>query len=135
MSPDNGLLLDTNVILWILKQEDSKFSKRAAKALSHPDKDFLVSVVSLWEIMIKRHAGKLMVDKEAGEIIDIIRSQRTWHILSLEARHIQALNEIARFSDHADPFDRMLIAQAHSEGLRIVTSDEQFSRYDVDVVW
>jgi PIN domain nuclease of toxin-antitoxin system len=45
------------------------------------------------------------------------------------------LGEIAAFRDHTDPFDRMLIAQARAEGLRIVTADARFSRYKVEVVW
>ena len=58
-----------------------------------------------------------------------------WRILPLEIEHIEALNEIARFSDHTDPFDRMLIAQAKSEGLNVMTADAQFSRYKINVVW
>ncbi len=94
-----------------------------------------VSIVSIWEVLLKRHAGKLMVEEDPDSIVETIRSQQIWRILPLEFDHIHALNEIDRFRDHTDPFDRMLIAQARAEGLRIITADEQFSRYDVEVVW
>jgi PIN domain nuclease of toxin-antitoxin system len=76
-----------------------------------------------------------MIEEAPETIVDTIRSAQTWRILPLEIEHIQALNEIARFSDHADPFDRVLIAQAHREGLRVITADAKFSRYKINVVW
>jgi len=114
---------------------DNKISKRASRLLSDPDSRLFVSVISIWEILLKRHAGKLLVEEDADTIVKIIRSQEMWRILPLEIEHVQALNDIARFSDHTDPFDRILIAQAHREGLRIVTSDLQFPRYGIEVVW
>jgi PIN domain nuclease of toxin-antitoxin system len=60
--------------------------------------------------------------------------QEIWRILPLEFDHIHALNALDRFRDRTDPFDRMLIAQARAEGLRIITADERFSRCDVEVV-
>jgi PIN domain nuclease of toxin-antitoxin system len=75
------------------------------------------------------------MSETADSVVALIESQAAWSILSLELPHLRALGEIAAFRDHTDPFDRMLIAQAGAEGLRIVTADEQFSRYDIDVVW
>jgi len=75
------------------------------------------------------------MSETADSIVGLIESQPSWRILPLELLHLRALGEIAAFRDHTDPFDRMLIAQARAEGLRIVTADEQFSRYDVEVVW
>jgi PIN domain nuclease of toxin-antitoxin system len=116
-------------------QEERKISKRALKALSSPGARLFVSVVSIWEILLKRHAGKLLTTIDPDVIVQTIRSSDTWRILPLETDHIQALNAIARFSDHADPFDRILIAQARSEKLSIMTADAQFSRYGVEIVW
>jgi PIN domain nuclease of toxin-antitoxin system len=93
-----------------------------------------VSVVSIWEMLVKRHAGKLLTSIDPGVIVQTIRSQEDWRILPLEIAHIQALNDIDRFTDHADPFDRMLIAQAKSEKLSIMTADPQFSRYGIGIV-
>lgn len=122
-------------MLWILRREDGRFSKRVLRALSRPAAGFFVSIVSIWEIVLKQHTGKLSIDGGLEAVLDIIRSQSAWHILPLEVIHIRALNDIARFSDHTDPFDRILIAQARSEKLNIITADPQFSRYGVGIVW
>lgn len=75
------------------------------------------------------------MSETADSVVELIESQAAWRILPLELSHLRALGKIDRFRDHADPFDRMLIAQARPEGLRIVTADEQFSRYSVEIVW
>jgi PIN domain nuclease of toxin-antitoxin system len=122
-------------VLWILGQEEHRFSRHALRILSRPDRGFFVSIISIWEIALKRQAGKLRVDEGTTAILDVIRSQSAWHILPLEVPHILTLNEIACFADHTDPFDRMLIAQARNENLGVMTADPQFSRYGVDVIW
>jgi PIN domain nuclease of toxin-antitoxin system len=76
-----------------------------------------------------------MIEEDPETIVNTIRSSQTWRILPLEIEHIEALNDIDRFSDHSDPFDRILIAQARREGLNVVTADTQFSRYKINVVW
>jgi PIN domain nuclease of toxin-antitoxin system len=92
-------------------------------------------VVSIWEILVKRFAGKLMIHEDPETIVHTIRSSGAWRVLPLEIEHIQAFNQVDRFSDHTDPFDRMLIAQAISENLKVMTADPQFERYKINVVW
>ncbi len=129
------MLLDTNVLLWILFGEDRKIAKRAMKAISAPGARLVVSVVSIWEILIKRHAGKVWTEQDPDAIVRLVRSQAAWKVLPLEIHHFTALNGLDSFTDHTDPFDRLLIAQAVSENLKVVTADPQFSRYNVGVVW
>ncbi|HVV45996.1 MAG TPA: type II toxin-antitoxin system VapC family toxin [Bryobacteraceae bacterium] len=135
LKTSGGFLLDKNILLWILLNRNEKISRRALKIVKAAEPDLHVSIVSIWEILVKRHAGKLMVAEDPDTIIETVRSQEIWRILPLAFDHLSALNTIDRSTDHTDLFDRMLIAQARAEGLRIVTADEQFSRYDVDVVW
>ena len=71
----------------------------------------------------------------ADYILQCIVAREAWRILPLEFGHLSFLNVIDTFTDHTDPFDRMLIAQAKSEGLKVITADEQFSRYKINVVW
>jgi PIN domain nuclease of toxin-antitoxin system len=71
----------------------------------------------------------------ADYILQSILARQAWRILPLEFDHFGSLNLIESFTDHTDPFDRMLIAQAKSEGLNVMTADEQFSRYKINVVW
>jgi len=106
------------------------------KALSTPGARLVVSVVSIWEILLKRHAKKLWTSEPPDAIVTLIQSSTAWRVLPLDTAHLFALNAIAAFTDHTDPFDRLLIAQARSEKLNILTADPQFSRYgDVGIVW
>ena len=121
--------------MWITIQDDHRISKRAAKALAHPGARLFVSVITIWEILIKRHAEKLLTSLSPEAIVNGIRTQTVWRILPLEIEHIQAFNDIDRFTDHTDPFDRMLIAQAMSEDLSMMTADRHFERYKINVIW
>jgi PIN domain nuclease of toxin-antitoxin system len=94
-----------------------------------------VSVVSIWEILLKRQAGKLWTSETPEAIVTLIRSQQAWHILPLDVAHLHSLTDIAAFTDHTDPFDRLLIAQARGERFGVVTADSHFSRYGVEIVW
>ena len=129
-----GLLLDTNVVIWVLGEE-RKISRRAMGALSLPGVQLVVSVVSLWEILIKRQAGKLWTSEIPDHIVELITASGAWRILPVEVAHLRSLSTLESPVGHSDPFDRLLLAQARHEGLSVVTADSQFHRYDVDVIW
>jgi PIN domain nuclease of toxin-antitoxin system len=84
---------------------------------------------------VKHQTGKLALAIDLDRIVDMIERQPTWSLLGVEMRHLRSLASMPRFGDHRDPFDRLLIAQAISEGLDIITADLQFGRYRVNVVW
>jgi len=97
------------------------------------DNELLVSIASLWELTIKISKGKLpQVGSSIQYLIDEMREQR-FDLLPLRTSHLIALGSLE--PHHRDPFDRLLIAQAVSERLPIVTSDAQFSRYPIEIVW
>ena len=116
-------------------EEHHRLSRRAARALGSPGAHLFVSVISIWEILIKRNEGNLLTSLDPESIGQGIRNQTVWRILPFEVAHLNALNTIDSCSDHKDPFDRVPIAQAKSEGLKIMTADPQFSRYGIDIVW
>ncbi|WP_426030629.1 type II toxin-antitoxin system VapC family toxin [Caulobacter sp. DWP3-1-3b2] len=121
------MLLDTNALLWWLV--DSPRLDAAARALiADPAHDILVSVVSLWEIVIKVRIGKLQID--LGEIEEAIASEN-FHRLAIAPDHLKALRTLP--SHHRDPFDHLLIAQAISENAIFLTSDRQAQLYPVRV--
>ena len=120
------LLLDTHVVLWQLSGE-RELSQSAVAAIAAAD-DLLFSVVSFAEIGIKAAAGKLVVPPDLkAKITDAgVRS------LALAAAHGLAVAQLP--THHRDPFDRLLIAQAMTEGLTLVTADANFASYDVPIV-
>lgn len=92
-----------------------------------------VSVVSLWEIVLKHHAGKLRLHAALEDVVDQILYRSPWSILPVRAEHLPALAALP--SRHNDPFDRLLIAQARHEGMAILTADEEIGKYDIRTIW
>jgi PIN domain nuclease of toxin-antitoxin system len=122
------LLLDTHALLSLLFA-DGRLSKSAHDAMERPDARLLVSVVSVWEIAIKRSVGKLDAPDDVIERIE----QAETELLTITARHAHATGALPLH--HRDPFDRLLVAQAKLERCAIVTSDGAIGAYDVPVVW
>lgn len=121
------LLLDTHAYLWWLAG-DIRLGGDARRAISEPDSEIFVSVASLWEIAIKAGIGRLKADVPA--VVAEVEANR-FRLLAIDRDHVIILADLPRH--HRDPFDRMLIAQARTEELTIVTSDRRFARYDVPV--
>ncbi len=122
------LLLDTHALLALLSS-DYPLSPPAREALERPDAQLVASVVSVWEIAIKRAIGKLTAPNNLLERIEEAGTE----VLTITARHAHATGELPLH--HGDPFDRLLISQARLEGCAIVTGDRAFAAYGVPVVW
>ena len=126
------VLLDTNALLWSLL-EPHKLSEQALATVKDPETVVLVSSASAWELSIKHQLGKLT---SASEVLADFRG----HLKRLRADVLvitpeHAIKAGALPTHHRDPFDRMLVAQAQLEGVPVVTNDEAFSHYDVEVLW
>lgn len=121
-------LLDTHALLWWLT-DDSRLGK-TARELIRSDK-VLVSVVSLWEIEIKRALGRLAADLQ--EIKRYVDTTGSFSWLPLAPEHVMELKQLPLL--HSDPFDRILLAQAVSEQATFITRDAAFRAYGVNVDW
>ena len=121
-----ALLLDSNVLLWLTVQP-GKLEARTLQQIDASARLFL-SVVSIWELEIKVHAGTLSLptdlwDELPGLAIEVIAV--------LQSDAIRA----ARLPlHHRDPFDRMIIAQALARGLTVATRDAAFAFYGVPIL-
>jgi len=119
------LLLDTNILVWATANS-ADLPAFARRALEDPKSELYVSVASAWEIAIKVNLGKLIFPVER---LPSVLDETGCIVLPIGLDHaIQAANLPKH---HADPFDRMLVAQAQIEGLTIVTSDSIIPRYGV----
>lgn len=98
------------------------------RLIADSDNSVLVSAASAWEVAIKRATGRLEAPED---LLDALEANE-FDTLAIEAAH--ALAAAALPAHHADPFDRTLIAQARLEGLTIVTVDERFPLYDVELL-
>ena len=116
------LLLDTQVYLWWLR-DDRKLTARASKSIAETDEVF-VSSASIWEASIKSAIGKLDTDVNAL-VAEIARSG--FQELPVTGKHASRTAALPKI--HRDPFDRMLIAQALCEPLRLLTVDAKLREY------
>lgn len=124
------LLLDTHTFIWLM-DEPEKLSGNALRACEDEESALYLSTVNLWEIQIKHQRGNLELSVPLEQIV---REQAAlFNLLSVDAKHVLALQSLPLH--HADPFDRMLLAQAKVEGASIVSKDREFKQYDVDVIW
>ena len=125
-------LLDTHTFIWWDSKPDH-LSDQVLQLLHEPSNAILLSVVSAWEMQIKSQLGKLQLQLPLAEIIAVQQQTNRMVILPVELEHVLTLDTLALH--HRDPFDRLLIAQAITEGASLISRDEAFSQYPVDVVW
>jgi PIN domain nuclease of toxin-antitoxin system len=125
------LLLDTNVVLWALAGS-ARVPAAVRDAICDPANEVLVSVISAWEMAIKRSMGKLPVPADLASWLPQQLAHDGYALLDAKLQHVLAVERLPRH--HGDPFDRLLIAQAQVEGLTIVTGDAMFDRYGVAVL-
>jgi PIN domain nuclease of toxin-antitoxin system len=122
------LLLDTNILIWALANSD-ELPAVARTALADSSSELYVSVASGWEIAIKVNLGKLSFPLDRlPQLLD----ETGCVVLPIALDH--AIRAAALPKHHADPFDRLLIAQAQIEGLTLVTSDSVIPRYAVPIL-
>ena len=124
-------LVDTHALLWMMF-EPKKLSQNAKEILSDESLHKFISITSLWEIAIKNRIGKLPLPMGISGIISkmgVIGIGR----IGVDLRHIEIFNSLPLL--HRDPFDGIIIATALSEGMTIITGDENIPKYDVPWVW
>lgn len=121
------LLLDTQVFLgWL--NDDPGLGEDIKELISDRKIEIFVSAVSGWEISIKRELGKLKAPEHLNELVEKAGFENP----PVTFLHGERAGSLPMY--HRDPFDRMLIAQAQSENLHLVSSDEQMSKYDLKLV-
>ena len=126
------ILLHTHAFLW-WDSNPEKLALAVAKLLSDPGNSIILSVASAWEIQIKKQLGKITLSIPLAEMLESQQQVNGVEILPINLNHVLALDGLP--THHKDPFDRILIAQAKTEGLVIASTDPVFSEYDVEVIW
>lgn len=116
------LLLDTHIFIWTVAAHP-RLTARAKQMMNNAD-EILVSSASIWEAAIKAALGKL--DTDIDQLVNAIESSG-FSELPVRAKHAALVRQLPAI--HNDPFDRILIAQAVSEPLHLLTSDQQLSAY------
>jgi len=125
------LLLDTHALLWWLS-EDAALPHRARRLIAGSS-DVIVSAVSAWEIATKFRLGRLPTATDLVSDFEGYVARERFQSLAISVGHGVRAGLLP--GPHRDPFDRMLAAQAQTEGLPIVSSDAVFDAYGVRRIW
>ena len=122
-------LVDTHILLWYLKGE-KKLAKNIKEAIENSDNKILVSKVSLWEIAIKVSIGKLELHSDF-ETLENLLIKNEFELIEFDFDDLSELIQLP--FHHQDPFDRLLIAQARNRKIAIISDDNKFKLYDVQL--
>ncbi|GAB4278144.1 MAG: type II toxin-antitoxin system VapC family toxin [Oscillatoriaceae cyanobacterium] len=125
------LLLDTHILIWLI-EGNPNLSLTARQAIEDESNTLHLSIVSLWEITIKTSLGKLELAIPLEQIVINFILPSGIQILPIQLPHLLILQTLP--FHHRDPFDRLLIAQAKSEGLTLVSEDGMFEQYEVKIL-
>lgn len=125
------LLLDTHIFLWFISG-DERLLDGLRESIRNSDNEVYLSVVSLWEAIIKHQLGRLQLPQPPESYLPAQRERHRISSLSLDEASVSQLAKLPPI--HRDPFDRMLICQAMEHGLTIVTVDDVLSAYPVLVL-
>ncbi|XHX80672.1 MAG: type II toxin-antitoxin system VapC family toxin [Stenomitos frigidus ULC029] len=125
------VLLDTHAFLWYF-QDSEQLSAEAAEILEDTSNTLFLSIASLWELAIKVGLGKLELQKPFHELQEVLH-QLAIQILPITFADTECYLDLPLH--HRDPFDRMLIAQAMTHSLVIISQDKQFDAYATKRVW
>lgn len=127
-----NLLIDTQAIIWFA-ENNAQLSAKARSMMEDEDNDCSVSMASFWEISIKMSLGKLKInDLTLTEFINEV-VENGFPILDIRRDHILENEKLPFF--HRDPFDRLIIAQAISENMLMISSDPAFDWYPLQRIW
>jgi PIN domain nuclease of toxin-antitoxin system len=124
-------LLDTHAFLWFVAG-DKQLPVSARKIIKDIHESCFLSTASLWEITIKYQSNKLELGISLRELFDFIDRNQI-EIIPINYEHLLQLSKLP--SHHNDPFDRLIIAQAISEELIVITRDKQFKNYKIKQLW
>lgn len=126
------ILVDTQVWLWMV-ESPNRLGPRAKRHILAEGNERILSAASAWEIAIKYAIGKLPLPERPAEFVPRLLAVTRTYPMAIQHSHALRVAELPLH--HADPFDRLIIAQAQIEGMPIMTADTQFKAYDVKIMW
>lgn len=125
-----NLLLDTHVALWAIT-DSPKLPKQARELIESPRSTVWISAATIWEIAIKHSLGRGDMPVSSQDAVRYFR-ESGYRFLSVEPEHAAAVEALPAL--HADPFDRILVAQAITEPMRLITHDPIVARYSDTII-
>lgn len=125
-----NLLLDTHVALWAIT-DSPKLPKKVREMIQSPRTSVWISAATIWEIAIKHGLGRGDMPVSSQDALHYFR-ESGYRFLPVEPEHATAIEELP--AHHADPFDRILVAQALVEPMRLITHAPMVARYSDTII-
>ncbi len=125
-----NLLLDTHVALWAIT-DSPKLPKKGREMIESPKSSVWISAATVWEIAIKHGLGRGDMPVSSQDALRYFRDSG-YRFLPIEPEHAAAVEDLA--AHHGDPFDRILVAQALVEPMRLITHDPMVARYSDTII-
>lgn len=125
------LLLDSHTFLWWVA-DDKRLPTRTRRAIATASSECWLSYASVWEMAIKASLGKLILDRPVERFVSEQCEINGFRLLPIAFKHICAVEKLAWH--HRDPFDRLLVSQALTEGLVLATRDAAIKRYGIAII-
>lgn len=125
-----NILLDTHIALWAIT-DNPKLTQQGRELISAPKNNIWVSVVSIWEIAIKHTLGRGDMPVSSADAVRYFQASG-YRMLSVEVDHVVTVETLALH--HHDPFDRLLVAQALAEPMRLITHDRMVALYSDTII-
>ena len=126
------LLIDTHVFLWAIG-DASKLSQLSRSLIQNGNNEICLSSASLWEIAIKISLGKLTIGGVFETFVPLQLALNHIEVIESTMRHYSAVASLPQH--HRDPFDRLIVAQAITESLPLISIDEKLDAYGVQRLW
>jgi PIN domain nuclease of toxin-antitoxin system len=125
-------LLDTHTFLW-WNMDDPQLSSNVKEIIGDGSNEIFLSAASAWDIAIKTARGRLTLPEDPAHYITNRISMHGFQALPVQIHHAVQVYKLP--NHHADPFDRLLIAQSQIESMPLLSLDENIRKYDIEVVW
>jgi PIN domain nuclease of toxin-antitoxin system len=126
------VLLDTHTFIWFIAGSP-RLSAPVRAAIESAENDRFLSAASIFEMAIKISLGKLRIEEPLDQLLAREIDSNAFSLLSIEVRHVAMLASLP--FHHRDPFDRLLAAQAYTDDMLLLSTDEAFDAYGIRRLW
>ena len=124
-------LLDTHTLIWFLNGEDN-LSDKSKEVIENPENSNFISIASIWELAIKISLGKFKFKKGFKKFLELI-DENGFEVIPISFEHALRLSTLEFI--HRDPFDRLIVVQAMTDNLTVITRDENMAKYEIKTLW
>ncbi len=128
-----NVLLDTHSFIYWIENNSVALSATAFTLIADKSNTIFLSLASIWEMQIKIQIGKLKLVNDLSLVVEEQQQVNGMQLLAIAPQHIYNLSQLP--FHHKDPFDRMLLSQAMTEGFSLLSKDTMFAAYPVKVIW